>query len=79
MDSISVINLLQPWRIYARISNYDTVESLSKVCAGLGYKPYPGLVNFVPVVAYRFCLNLLAAFSHTTCEWTNSPALYDGK
>ena len=27
--------------------------------------PFSGLVNFVPAVAYHFCLNFLAAFSQT--------------
>ena len=27
------------------------------------YEAFPGLVNFVPAVAYHFCLNLQAAFS----------------
>ena len=30
---------------------------------GISIKPFPNLVNFVPAVAYHFCLNLPAAFS----------------
>ena len=30
---------------------------------GISIRPFPGLVNFVPAVAYLFCLNLPAAFS----------------
>ena len=30
---------------------------------GTSKRPFPGLVNFVPAVAYHFCLNLPAAFS----------------
>ena len=30
---------------------------------GSAKRPFPGLVNFVPAVAYHFCLNLPAAFS----------------
>ena len=30
---------------------------------GLTIRPFPGLENFVPAVAYHFCLNLPAAFS----------------
>ena len=29
---------------------------------GISLRPFPGLVNFVPAVAYQFCLNLPAAF-----------------
>ena len=29
----------------------------------ISIRPFPGLVNFVPAVAYLFCLNLPAAFS----------------
>ena len=29
---------------------------------GISKRPFPGLVNFVPAVAYLFCLNLPAAF-----------------
>ena len=30
---------------------------------GISTRPFPGLVNLVPAVAYQFCLNLPAAFS----------------
>ena len=30
---------------------------------GISKRPFPGLVNFVPAVAYHFYLNLPAAFS----------------
>ena len=30
---------------------------------GTSKRPFPGLVNFVPAVAYHFCLNLPEAFS----------------
>ena len=30
---------------------------------GISVRPFPALVNFVPTVAYLFCLNLPAAFS----------------
>ena len=29
----------------------------------ISIRPFPGMVNFVPAVAYLFCLNLPAAFS----------------
>ena len=37
------------------------LKDQGKCCWTLG--PFPGLVNFVPAVAYHFCLNLPAAFS----------------
>ena len=30
---------------------------------GISVRPFPALVNFVPTVAYLFCLNLPTAFS----------------
>ena len=30
---------------------------------GTSKRPFPGLVNFAPAVAYHFCLNSLEAFS----------------
>ena len=32
------------------------------IIQGISTRPFPGLVNFVPAVAYLFCLNLPAAF-----------------
>ena len=38
--------------------------SLEKeIVQGFTIRPLPGLVNFVPAIAYHFCLNLHAAFS----------------
>ena len=38
-------------------------KSLSATYGGWTLRPFPGLVNFAPAVAYHFCLNLPAAFS----------------
>ena len=35
---------------------------------GIYIRPFPGLVNVVPAVAYLFCLNLPAAFSQPGME-----------
>ena len=32
---------------------------------GISVRPFPGLVNFVPAVAYLFCLNLLLSILAT--------------
>ena len=34
-----------------------------RIVQGFSIREFPGLVNFVPAVAYPFCLNLSAAFS----------------
>ena len=44
-----------------------------KWCTGLITRLFPGLVNFVPVVAYHFCLNLSAAFSQPGISLTEKP------
>ena len=46
-------------RIAITISISITVAAIQ----GISVRLFPGLVNFVPAVAYLFCLNLPAAFS----------------
>ena len=45
------------------IINVDDPSLTLKQVQGISIGPFPGLVNFVPAVAYFFCLNLPAAFS----------------
>ena len=51
------------------------VESsvLTNAVQGIFIWPFPGLVNFVPAVAYHFCLNLPAAFSQPGNGHTEIP------
>ena len=47
---------------------------------GFTIRQFPGLVNFVPAVAYHFCLNLLAAFSqpgNVLIVWPYTGMLYE--
>ena len=54
-------NFCKDWQRNLATANKLISEALK--IQGIGLRPFPGLVNFVPAVAYIFCLNLLAAFS----------------
>ena len=42
---------------------YVNVTQFSSHIQGSTTRPFPGLVNIVPAVAYHLCLNFTAAFS----------------
>ena len=42
---------------------FNKVKTVSKYLQGSAKRRSPGLVHFVPAVAYHFCLNLPAAFT----------------
>ena len=52
-------------KVYRCLKYFFLIQSIKKSkksqLQGLTLRPFPGLVNFVPVVAYHFCLNLPAA------------------
>ena len=48
---------------FNRMTNKHAKEPIRTHVQGLTKRPFAGLVNFVPAVAYHSCLNLLEAFS----------------
>ena len=54
------IKFYEPHRFF---TSFLFLELNSTRLQGSTKRPFPGVVNFVPAVAYHFCLNLPAAFS----------------
>ena len=64
-ESVSVLAHNSCWGLLCRQGRKEGIKAglVPFTCVqGRTIRLFPGLVNFVPAVAYHFCLNLPAAF-----------------